>query len=277
MLPVITFGSFHFFSSGIFLVLAWIIWSFLFWKSLVAFAVEEEKIFDMTFYATLVGVLGGRLSFVLLHPELFRDSWLKIPALWIVPGISLYGTLVSAIVVFVFLCRAYKIRIAYVLDALAQSLPYAMIIGQVSSLLSGSDVGLPSSLSWSVRYVGAVGVRHPVQLYSIVGLLVILCVLSFLSGRAIKKQWAYGVIGIWFFLLYSLIFFCIEFFKDSSVYWSLLRVNQWVLLLLFGQACGALYVRGGIRESLRPFFSMMRQAVMKFKGGSHEPTEPTRY
>ena len=31
----------------------------------------------MTFYTTLVGVLGGRVVYVLLHPELFRDSLLK--------------------------------------------------------------------------------------------------------------------------------------------------------------------------------------------------------
>ncbi|MEK7592333.1 MAG: prolipoprotein diacylglyceryl transferase family protein [Patescibacteria group bacterium] len=276
MVPVITLGSFHFFTSGIFLVLAWMLWSFLFWKSLVAFAVEEEKIFDMTFYTTLVGVLGGRVVYVLLHPELFRDSLLKIPALWIVPGISLYGMLLSGLVILVFLCRTYKIRLAYILDALASSLPYAFIVGQISSLLSGSEIGLPVSLPWSVRYVGIVGLRHPVQMYAIAGLLLISFLLSLLSARAVKKQWSYGVIGIWFFMLYAPVFFYIEFFKDSSVYWSLLRVNQWVLLLLFGQACGALYVRGGIRESLRPFFSFIHARIIRLKGGSHEPFESIR-
>lgn len=270
-----TFGSFHFFTSGIFLVLAWMLWSFLFWRSLVAFAVEEEKIFDMTFYATIGGILVGRISFVFLHPELFHDSWLKIPALWIVPGISFYGMFVASIIVLVLLCRVYKLRLAYVLDALSVSLPYAFILGQVSSLLSGSDIGLPASLPWAVRYVGVVGLRHPVQVYAIFALLIMCIVLAILSSRAIKKQWSYGTVGIWFFLLFTSSFFCIESFKDSSVYLSLLRVNQWVLLLLFGQACGALYVRGGIREYLRPFFSFIREKIIKNKGGSYEPTEPT--
>ena len=156
------------------------------------------------------------------------------------------------------------------------SLPYAFIVGQISSLLSGSEIGLPVSLPWSVRYVGIVGLRHPVQMYAIAGLLLISFLLSLLSARAVKKQWSYGVIGIWFFMLYAPVFFYIEFFKDSSVYWSLLRVNQWVLLLLFGQACGALYVRGGIRESLRPFFSFIHARIIRLKGGSHEPFESIR-
>jgi prolipoprotein diacylglyceryltransferase len=169
----------------------------------------------------------------------------------------------------------YKIRLAYILDALAFSLPYAFIVGQISSLLSGSEVGLPTFLPWSVRYVGVIGLRHPVQIYAIAGLLLISFLLSILSQRAIRNQWSYGVLGIWFFFLYAPIFFCVEFFKESSVYWSLLRVNQWVLLLLFGQACGALYVRGGGRECLRLFFTFIYLKMRRFKGGSHESIEST--
>jgi phosphatidylglycerol:prolipoprotein diacylglycerol transferase len=270
MIPVLSFGSFHLFTSGVLLVASWVLWSFLFWRSLVSFAVDEEKIFDMTFYATLAGIVGGRIAFVFLHPELFSDSWLKVPALWIVPGISFYGFLISSLIVFMLRCRSSAVRLAYVLDALSVSLPYAFILGQISSLLSGSEIGLQSSVPWAVRYIGAAGTRHPVQAYSIIGLIIISFVLSFLAVRAIKKQWSYGVMGIWFFLLYAPVFFCIEFFKDSSVYWSLLRVNQWVLLLLFTQALGALYVRGGIREYLRPFFSFIRSKIQIYKGGLHE-------
>ena len=46
--------------------------------------------------------------------------------------------------------------------------------------------------------------------------------------------------------------FLLEFAKDARVYWGSLSANQWVLIGIFAECIGVLYVRGGGRETLRP-------------------------
>ena len=100
------------------------------------------------------------------------------------------------------------------------------------------------------------------ELYEIVALICILIILSILASRGKVKKWPYGLLGLWFFALYSASAFALEFFKDTHVYLGGLRANQWVLIALFAETMGAFYVRGGGRELIRPF-------INKVTGGFH--------
>lgn len=253
MYPIlVSIGSFHLYNFGVFLVIAWITYSFLFWRTLRAEAVPEEKIFDLMFYATLSAFVFGRAWFVATHWSLFANNSLKIVAIWVQPGLSLYGGLVAAILTLLALSKR-RVRVGLVLDSLALSLPWALIVGAVGSLLDGSEVGIKAHVPWSIHYVGIEGARHPVQLYEIVALLSIGLVSYYYQKRAKKQSWPYGLVGVWFFLLFSVSLFIIEFFKESSVYLRMLSANQWILIAFFAEALGAFYVRGGGREKLRPF------------------------
>ncbi|MBI5619774.1 prolipoprotein diacylglyceryl transferase [Candidatus Gottesmanbacteria bacterium] len=261
MLPILfSIGGVHVASFSVFLIFAWLVWSFVFWKMLRTQAVEEERIFDLTFYATLLAIVGGRAGYVLTHWDQFSGDWLATVALWVAPGLSLYGALIAGLLVLVYLARRYNVRLGHVLDGLAFAFPAAVAVGEIGALLDGSTVGLPTRLPWAVSLVGIVGKRHPVPVYELVFLVVILVALSFLAGRAEQKKWAYGVLGIWFFLLFSTAMFVLEFFKESPVYWRL-RANQWVLVAIFAETLGAFYVRGGGREVMRPIIARIRQRI----------------
>lgn len=261
-----TLGQFHLYSFSVFLVLAWGVFSFVFWKLLKDNGVLEERVFDLTFYATILALAGGRGGFVLMHPELFLGDILKIFALWVAPGLSLYTALIAAILTLIYLSRRYKVRLGLVLDALALALPAALAVGEVGSFLDGSQVGKITALPWSVRYVGAIGRRHPVQLYELLVLLVIIGIMLYLRKRSLKKSWPYGLLGVWFFAIWSLAFFVLEFFKDSSVYWRSLSANQWVLIIFLGEALGAFYVRGGGRQVIRPLIMRSRGKIASILG-----------
>lgn len=264
MLPILfSIGGVHIASFSVLVILAWVVWSFVFWKLLRSQAVEEERIFDLTFYATLTALVGSRAGFVLLHQELFVNDWLAAAALWVQPGMSFYGGLVGGLVVIVFLSRTYRVRLGHVLDALAISLPAALLVGDIGSLLDGTEVGIASNLPWAVSYAGHVGRRQPVQVYEMIALVLILIILWGFGKRAEQKKWPYGLVGIWFFLLFSVAMFGLEFVKDSRVYF-LLRANQWVLLALFAETLGAFYVRGGGREWIRPNVARGKQKIATF-------------
>lgn len=268
MFPILfSIGPVHIFSFSIFLVLSWVIFSFMFWKALRRVVEDEQQIFDLMFYSTLAAVLASRLTFVAFHWQLFADTPLKIFAFWVQPGLSLYGGLFGCIMTLLFKMRQYKLRLAFISDALAFSLPSAFLIGQVGSLLDGTVIGKETNLPFTVRYAGHIGARHPVQIYIMLTLILIIALLLLLQKKAVKDSWSFGIMGIWFFLLYSLSMFVLEFLQESSVYFSYLSANQWVLIAVFAQTLGAFYVRGGGREYFRPKFRKVQTSVLqKLKG-----------
>jgi prolipoprotein diacylglyceryltransferase len=153
-----------------------------------------------------------------------------------------------------------------VLDGLAQSLPVAFIIGLIGAFLDGSLVGKITEVPWALRVIGHVGRRHPVALYEIAALLVVLLLMMFVWKRAQKQKWPYGIVGVWFFVLYSVVMFIVELFTESRVYWTL-TANQWILVAIFAESLGAMYVRGGGRESVRPLIYKLRSMFGRLTGG----------
>lgn len=241
-------------AQNIIIVMSWVIFSFLFWLWLRRFAVEEDKIFDLTFFATGVALITARLGFVALHTELF---WGKSPllmlAMWVAPGLSWTVGLIGGVITVVVLSRQYKVRLGLVLDAIAAALPFPLVIGSFGALLLGDGIGKPGSLLWGrIPGLWPGTFHHNVALYECISFLIMSLIIIRLMRVSIKAKWAYGMVGVWFFLLYSLVGFALEFFKDSRVYWDSLTANQWMLIGIFAECVGVVYVRGGGREFLRP-------------------------
>lgn len=252
MLPIlITIGPLHLYSLSFFLALGWCVFSLVFWKALRREGVAEERIFDLMFWGTIVAFVAARMGFILIHPELFSDSVLKMFALWVVPGLSMYPGLVAGVMTMVIVGKRKQLRAAQVIDALAFALPGSLAIGAIGALLGGSVVGVGTKLPWAVGAVGFSGLRHPAGGYEAVVFLLLLLFIGLLEIRAKSNDWPLGLLGIWFFLIYSVSNFLLEFFVEHQLYWGL-SANQWMLIIIFSQAVGAFYVRGGGREVIRP-------------------------
>ncbi|MFZ2024925.1 MAG: prolipoprotein diacylglyceryl transferase family protein [Microgenomates group bacterium] len=268
MFPILfSIGSFHVFSFSIFLILAWFIWSFLFWRHLRALAVAEEPIFDAMFVTTIISLIISRLSFVGTHVALFRENWLRVVALWVQPGLSLYGALIGCVLILIFFAMKYKIRIAHILDAFSVSFMWAFAIGLIGSFLDGSVVGKEAALGWAVPYAGHMGFRHPVQVYQCIAMVFIILIISLIRRSAKKHAWADGIIAMWFFMLFSGSAFGVEFFMEHTVYWGNLSANQWILVGIFGQSLGAFYVRGGGKERVQIWARAVQRISKKVIGG----------
>lgn len=253
MYPVfITIGKITIFNFSVFLVLAWLTFSFLFWRALRRAGIEEDRIFDLTFYATIIAFISARTVFVATHWELFSDTFLKIIAFWVTPGFSLYGGILGGVATLVSMSRTTKIRLGLVLDALVEAIPLALVVGFIGAFLDGTVVGKITDVPWALRIDGHVGLRHPIALYTIACLIVIVPIHLLFVRKATRDKKPYGVVGVWFFLLFSFVMFILELFIESRVYWSF-TANQWILIAIFAESLGALFVRGGGREWVRPF------------------------
>jgi len=259
------------FSYSFFLIVSWIVWSFLFWRHLRNLAIAEEQIFDTMFYATIVAFATSRMSFVFTHFPLFRDNLLRIFALWLQPGLSLTGGLVGAIIVIVFMAfQRNKTSIASLLDAFSQAFAWASVVGYAGSFLDGTTIGKIAGVPWAVQYVGSVGRRHPVELYMIVALLCIILCCFFAAKKVSAKKAGEGSVAMIFFALYAIAFFVIEFFTESDVYWGSLSANQWIMVLVFSQSLGAFYVQGGGKEQLVRVTGLITQRINNVIGGLYD-------
>lgn len=269
-------GNVSIYAGDVLLIFSWLTYSFLFWRGLRRWGIDEDRIFDLTFYATLMAFITARLWFVVTHWNIFAGkSFLLMIALWISPGLSWMGAVVGGMATTVMLSRQYKVRLGLVLDTLATTLPLPIIIGEVASLFYAVEVGKPTPLVWGIRYAGHAGIRHPVQLYEIFVLSLISYFMIKISTVATRKKWAYGLVGVWFFVLYSIASFLLEFAKDSTVYWGRLTANQWILIGIFAECVGVLYVRGG-RETFRPITRAVRTFISE-KGKTLYAAIPKRH
>ncbi len=261
MLPILfSIGPLNLYSLSFFLVLSWLVFSLVFWKALRKEAVEEERIFDLMFWGTLVALLVARVGFILIHPELFSGSVLKMFAPWVVPGLSLYPGLVVGVLTMAVLGKHNGLRLAMIADALAFALPGSIAIGSIGAFLGGTVVGVETSLPWAVRVAGYQGLRHPVGVYEAIFLLLLLFVIGFFEIRAKSRDWPLGLLGICFFVIFSASNFLLEFFVEHRLYWGL-SANQWMLIIIFSQAIGALYVRGGGKEVVKKIYDTIRSQV----------------
>jgi phosphatidylglycerol---prolipoprotein diacylglyceryl transferase len=271
MYPILfSIGPVHIFAFGIFLICSWIVYSFTFWRHLKDSGVEDDKIFDITFYSTLAAFLGARMWFVVSNWRLFSDDFLKIVALWVSPGFSLWGAIIAGTITSVLMARVLKVRIGFLVDGMALSYPAMLIVGLVGALLDGTRIGTPSDFPWSVLYAGHPLRRHPVQIYGIILLIFVFICLSLLQKQAVRKKWPYGLIGVWFFVFFAVIVFALEFVQENAVYLFSLTVNQWVAVAFFCEGLGLLFVKGGLKDKTVPFIRIIISRIYMWLKGAYD-------
>jgi prolipoprotein diacylglyceryl transferase len=141
---------------------------------------EADHVYNMVFYALLATLLGARLAYVLGNWSAYRDSLLAAlsptpSALSWPEGVAL-GGLVAAIY-----WLRYRLPAGLTLDALAPGLALGMAVERLGAFLGGRQYGEPTSLPWGVAIGGEV--RHPIQLYEMAALLVMLGLLIWQNAR----------------------------------------------------------------------------------------------
>ena len=135
---------------------------------------DGDHIYNMGFYALLATLVGARLVYVLSHWSAYQGALLS--ALSPTPTAFSWpeGALIGGVVALVYWSR-YKLPVGTTLDAIAPGLALAMALERLGAFLGGINYGTPTTLPWGVFLWTEV--RHPVQLYEMAALIVILGVL----------------------------------------------------------------------------------------------------
>ncbi len=186
------------------------------------FGIPEERLFNLTFYSLLAGIVGAKLTLVLVD---FK-SYLEHPA-------DLLGTIRSAGVViggviagataFILYCRRNGLPLWRLADAIAAPLALGQAIGRIGCFSAGCCWGAPAAMenAFAVTFTSSdtqTGVPlHqaliPTQLMHMGHALFLAVALTWLWRREDQRE---GVVFWVYVVLYSVGRGLIEFWRDDS-------------------------------------------------------------
>lgn len=198
---------------------------------------DADHVYNLGFYTLLATVIGARLAFVIGNWSAYRDA----PLSALSPTTTAFawpeGAVVGAIVALIYWLR-YRLPVGLTLDAIAPGLALAMAIERLGAFLGGINFGQPTGLPWGVFMWGEV--RHPVQIYEMLALLVILAVLLWQQERRPFD----GYIFVLFVALYAGSRLFLEAFRaDAALISGGLRAVQVIALGVLLVAVWFLYRR----------------------------------
>lgn len=178
---------------------------------------DNNQIFDFLFWIFLIGVLiGGRLGYVLFYNlPYYIDYPTKIFAPW-EGGMSFHGGMIGAALVAYFLAKRNKIDLLSMTDLLAVPAGLVTALPRIANFINLELYGrVIESAQWKWMGVdfGDGLLRYPSQLFQSAGAVVLFLILLFIFSRESKK----GVLTLSYFILYGIIRFILEFWREPDV------------------------------------------------------------
>ena len=165
MFPILfRFGPITVYSFGFFLVVAYLIGTFIFWKEGKRQGYNEEKLLDLSLIALLGSFIGGRVFFIITNYDFFQDNPQAIITFW-EGGFSYYGAVFGLVLAVFLLGKKWKWTFLQVADFGVLAVIAAYITIKVGMFLAGINYGTLTSLPWGIEFETVSGTRHPVQIY----------------------------------------------------------------------------------------------------------------
>jgi phosphatidylglycerol---prolipoprotein diacylglyceryl transferase len=234
--------------------------------------ISPERITDLGIYTIFAGIAGGRLFYVIQNFGVYKDNPIDILKIY-QGGLVFYGGLIVAIIALISILRIKKLPVLQTLDIIALSLAIGLVFGRIGCFLNGccwGDICNPDLL-WAVQFPRTIDAYnmidgspaflhhleeglvsasdnyslpvHPTQLYSSLGNLAIVFILS----TFFKYRRRYGEITMLFCILYPVMRFCMEILRaDNPPLSDGLTISQNIGIIIFIVAV-TLFIIGRMR------------------------------
>jgi phosphatidylglycerol:prolipoprotein diacylglycerol transferase len=180
----------------------------------------RERVYDLGLWMLLAAIVGSKVLMLFTEPEYREDPTRLISLDFLRSGGVFYGGFVAAVIAGYFLIRRYRLPWWKTADAFAPGIALGNAIGRQGCFAAGCCWGKPTAMPWGVEFTEAghevtgvpLGLHlHPTQLYESFGALIIFFFLLWLHRR---KRFS-GQVILFYALLYALMRFTIEFFRDD--------------------------------------------------------------
>ncbi|MDQ7773793.1 MAG: prolipoprotein diacylglyceryl transferase [Elusimicrobiales bacterium] len=186
---------------------------------------SREGVSDLSFFALLGGLLGGKLLFILTFRDSFGGGWDGVLSALksLQYGFVFYGGLAGGASALWYWARRHGTGFAAAADFTAPALALAHAFGRLGCLMAGCCHGAPAGGAPGVAFTdplclvepSLLGVPlHPVQLYESLGNFAIFALLHAAWRRREKPR--AGSVTALYVLLYSALRFGLEFLRGDD-------------------------------------------------------------
>jgi prolipoprotein diacylglyceryl transferase len=213
-------------------------------------------VMDLSVWAVLFGLVGGRLYHVLTDPELYFGAGrhpLDALKIW-QGGLGIWGAIALGGVGAWLGCRRRGIRLAPFADALAPGIAVAQAIGRWGNWFNQELFGRPTTLPWGLKIdpsrpgaVPGATAYHPTFLYESLWDLAVAGLVVWADRRfRLGRGRAFAL----YVMAYTVGRFWIEALRVDQAHHILgLRLNGWTSVLVFAGALVFFVLRRGPRET----------------------------
>ncbi len=180
--------------------------------------IPPERIVDLGFYVIIAAIVGARILFIIFEFRYYFEHPSKIFKIW-EGGLVFYGGLILAVLAGIYYLRKKGLPHWKVADIIAPSGAISLTVGRLGCFSAGCCYGSPTNLPWAITFRDPDSLArlnipiHPTQLYESLGALLIFLILVF-----IRKRKSFDGQLFWLFIiLYSVLRFFIEIFRDEEI------------------------------------------------------------
>lgn len=174
---------------NLFLVLAFLLSGYIFWKRGREEHYKEEIIFDGFLLSLIVGVISARLGFVLLNAGSFGFSVLKWIDIVSFPGFNgMLGLVAMGIYLYRF-AKKNKWDGFEILDFWVSAMALGLAFLQIGLFFDTGSYGIVTNLPVGMTFPGSFEARHPLQLYYAVFYLGLFAYLQWVEFQYRTFEW----------------------------------------------------------------------------------------
>lgn len=212
--PMFELGPLHINMYGIMFALGILVATLLAVREAKKRNIQKEIIWDLIFYLLIGIIIGARLFYILFYwPEGMPFTFWEAFALWH-GGLAFFGGFFGALATAYLFVQKRKLKFWLLADIFTVPLVVGHILGRLGDYFTGGHPGKITSLPWGIFLDGAV--RHPVVLYEIIGLVIIVTILLNLKRIKSKLNLFDGFLFSSYVILYSVQRMILDFFRIES-------------------------------------------------------------
>jgi len=176
--------------------------------------IDINTVNDFFLFLIIGLIIGARLGYVIFYNLPFYFSHpLKLFAIW-EGGMSFHGGLIGIIFSGLMFVKKHRVNFWEFADLISVTAPIGLGLGRLGNFINAELYGRVTNLPWGMIFPsGGVLPRHPSQLYEffLEGIL-LFAILWWIKDFPFKK----GTLFCLFLILYSILRFSIEFFREPD-------------------------------------------------------------
>lgn len=235
----IDFGFIEIYWYSIMILLAIIVGSFIFYKSLRKKGFKEEEITDLLFWMIIFGIIGARIYYVLFNLNYFLKYPIEIIEVWN-GGLAIHGGILGGLGYLCFYCHKKNYNLLKITDSAALGLLLSQAIGRWGNFFNSEAHGgittlehlkslhIPNFIINGMKIDGVyyIPTFYYEFLWNILGFIIIIFIY-----KKYKKLRVGQITGI-YFIWYSCGRFIIEQMRTDSLMFFNLKIAQIVSVIL---------------------------------------------